>query len=93
MINDIKLDAITPVTTPKKSQPAGTQACASTIAPEVTISAGFSKHINALLADHEPANDNARVLEMKSRIQSNNYTIDTDRLAKKIFQDIFTKNI
>jgi anti-sigma28 factor (negative regulator of flagellin synthesis) len=43
------------------------------------------------LADNT-AEDNTRVLEMKQRIQSNHYKVDTDELAKRMYHNIFQPN-
>ncbi len=90
MIKDIKLAGIVPAT-PKSSFNGPEKSAQSTTQEGVTISTGLSRHINSLLAENSMPDENARVAEMKHRIESNNYSIDTDKLAKKIFQDMFAK--
>ena len=94
MINDIKLDNISTVPSPKKAQLTEPQKPAATATVEgITISTGLSRHISSIMAENNPTDEHSRVMEMKNRIESNNYSIDTDKLAKKIFQDVFGKNI
>jgi anti-sigma28 factor (negative regulator of flagellin synthesis) len=94
MINDIKLDNIVTVATQKKAHPQETQAKAPSVpvSDDITVSTGLSKHINSLMAENSVTDEHSRVMEMKNRIESDNYIVDTDSLAKKIFQDVFAKN-
>jgi len=90
MIKDIKLTGISPAT-PKSPVTGPDKSAHNTTQESVTISTGLSRHINCLLAENDMPNESDRVAAMKNRIESNNYSIDTDKLAKKIFQDMFAK--
>lgn len=60
---------------------------------DITVTNHLSKYVNAMIAENNPPDETNRVLEMKRRIDNNNYKVDTDQLATKLFEQVFAKNI
>lgn len=93
MVNDVKfdqLDNINSVLVSKKTQK-NMQKKPLFQTDEEGVKVRLSGFHEVVMADNT-AEDNARVLEMKQRIQSNNYKVDTDELAKRIYHNIFQHN-
>lgn len=93
MVNDVKLDQLDNINSllaSKKTQKNMQKKPISQIDEEgVTVKlSGFHE---VTMADNT-AEDNAKVLEMKQRIQSNHYKVDTDELAKRLYHNIFQHN-
>lgn len=89
MINDIKLDSLgNSLSTQKTSQQPQAPVAGKT--ENIVVSDNVSKIAKMLVADEEISSQNSRVLEMKQKIQSGTYTIDTDALSEKLTQTLFT---
>lgn len=60
---------------------------------DVTVSNQLGKLVNSVVADETSSVEQARVMNMKARIQSNDYTVDTDLLADKLYHQLFAAGI
>jgi|GEM_PF-4071902 anti-sigma28 factor (negative regulator of flagellin synthesis) len=91
MVNDVKLDHIdnmNNILTSKKPLPGDRQrANLNTSGVQVQLSS-----LEGLMVSESSTDEATRVLEMKHRIDSNNYKVDTDVLATKLYNNVF-KNI
>lgn len=89
-MNDIKfdgLDNLSVLTNPVKPQ---RRPATSSVAPE-----GVKIHMASLtdlMSTETNSAEVARVLEMKNRVQSGQYRVDTDELSKQLYHQVF-KNI
>lgn len=93
MVNDVKLDRIDNmnniITCKKPLKGDQQQPSASFNTDDVKIKLSSFEDF---LCSESSNDESARVLEMKRRIDSNNYKVDTDVLATKLYNSVF-KNI
>lgn len=89
-MNDIKFDALdnlSVLTNPVKPQKRESSA---SIAPEGVKIRMAS--LTDLMSTETDSTEVARMLEMKNRVQSGQYRVDTDELSKQLYHQVF-KNI
>lgn len=58
-----------------------------------SVSLQINSFVKVSMGDESTIDENARVIEMKNRIESNKYQVDTDELAQKLYHQVFSKNI
>lgn len=51
------------------------------------------RHLAGLVVAENSSADETRVLEMKNKIETNNYQVDSNALATKLFDQVFSKTI
>lgn len=83
------VDTIGKLLTPKKPN---AQSEPRSAASETDVTVDVRNLAGMVVADNS-SEDNARVLEMKQKIDSNSYRVDTSALATKLFEQVFSKTI
>ncbi len=95
MTNQIKLGPMDSAITTLLNSDKGKQKEQQSAAP--SEQSHISIHLNTLvsltIAENNASDDNARVIEMKNKIETNTYHVDTDALAKKLYHDVIAKTI
>lgn len=90
-MSDIKFDNLESLHTllnPKKLVSAKDASATPALAPTDGIEINMSSFADMTLAEANAADD-ARMLEMKHRIETQNYKINTDILAQKLLPHLF----
>lgn len=90
MVNEVKfdqVDGLSPLLNSKKAQKTAKNPSSPQIQEE-GVSVKIDSFQSMLVADTS-VEENARVMMMKEKIESNHYKVDTDELAKKIYRNIF----
>lgn len=99
MVDEIKLDKISvPVTTQKMDVNVDNKKDNKSVTNydnqgDVTVTNHIGKVITSMLADNSTVDEQARVIEMKQRVQSGSYRIDTDALSETLYKQVFSKSI
>ena len=92
MINDIKLDGLTPGFNQKKTELPVRETNNSSQKEDVTISNHLNKMVNMMAGTDEVPDDSVRVMQMKQQIEKNNYHVDFDALSEKLVHQLFSQN-
>lgn len=96
MVNDVKLDHIdnmNNILTSKKSIQADTPQARANLDSNTNNGVKIQlSSLDGLMVSESSQDESARVLEMKRRIDSNSYKVNTDVLATKLYNNVF-KNI
>lgn len=91
MIEKIDLEGLTPSVGPKKKAAAKDAPAAKS--PDIAISSHIHQVVTNLVAENKEAPEMDRVKTIKSLIESNQYKVDADALARKLYRSLFTKNM
>lgn len=91
MINKIDFDGVSPATTPKKR--AASKETTQTATPDIAVSSHISNMVTTLVAENQETSEMDRVSAIKKLIESNQYKVDADALAKKLYRSLFSKNM
>jgi anti-sigma28 factor (negative regulator of flagellin synthesis) len=92
MINDIKLDGLTPGFNQQKTDLPVRETQNSSQIEDVTISNHLNKMVSLMAETDEVPDDSARVMQMKQQIEKNNYHVDFDALSEKMVHQLFSNN-
>lgn len=60
---------------------------------DVTLSSNLESIVNSYISEESDVNEQTRVMNMKQQIESNHYIVDTDVLAEKLYQNLFSSRI
>ncbi len=91
MVNEIKLDALANASTLAK--PVSRESKTTTAhAPheDVTISTSLGSLVSSMIAENSTPDNSQRIIELKQQIQTNQYKVDIDQLAKKLSHTILS---
>lgn len=90
-MNEIRFDKAIPVVDSTKIQLDRNKSAKSTASSEITISNPLGSLINSAAFAEDSISEIDRVKKMKSTIESGNYQIDSDKLAKVLTHHVFSK--
>jgi anti-sigma28 factor (negative regulator of flagellin synthesis) len=91
MIEKIDLEGLTPSAGPKKK--AAAKETPAKNSPDIAISSHIREVVTTLVAENKESPEMDRVKAIKSMIDSNQYKIDADALAQKLYRSLFSKNM
>jgi anti-sigma28 factor (negative regulator of flagellin synthesis) len=88
MANEIKLDPVDCISnlnnTKKVEKP-----LSQSEDHQSDVTLHLDSFVDLMLSETHPADESNRVNEMKRRIQTHGYEINSDELAKKLYQNVF----
>jgi anti-sigma28 factor (negative regulator of flagellin synthesis) len=92
MVNDIKFNTINAAFTPKTArQDAATGKITDKKQADIMISNQLTKFVQAALAEDSNPIANTRLDEIKNKIASQNYNVDTSKLAETLYTNLIAK--
>lgn len=92
-MNEIRFDKALPLVDSTKIQLDRNKSTKTTGSSEITISNQLGSLINSAALADDTTSENERVKAMKNRIESGNYQIESDKLAKALTHHVFGKLI
>jgi anti-sigma28 factor (negative regulator of flagellin synthesis) len=90
MINKINFEAVTATPGTKKRVPTKDNTTAS---PDIAVSSYIGNMITTLVAENQESSNLDKVATIKSLIESNQYKVDANALAVKLYRSLFSKNM
>jgi anti-sigma28 factor (negative regulator of flagellin synthesis) len=85
MVNEIKLDALASVASLTKGTRKDTVVNAPTVAEDaITITNSLGSLVTKMMADNSVPDNQQRIIELKQKIDNNQYHVDIDKLAGKL---------
>ncbi|MFZ2314650.1 MAG: flagellar biosynthesis anti-sigma factor FlgM [Gammaproteobacteria bacterium] len=90
-MNEIRFDKAIPLVDSTKIQLDRNKSSQSTASSDITISNQLGSLINSAALSDDIISENEHVKAMKNRIESGNYQIDSDKLAKALTHHVFGK--
>ena len=91
MIEKIDLEGLIPPRDSKKK--AAAKETPAKMSPDIAISSHIREVVTTLIEENKETPEMERVKNIKSLIESNQYKIDADSLAQKLYRSLFAKNM